>query len=189
MRGAAGGRHPAAAKPPWFIHEYIYICLYIETFHAMLNARLLTYVVPPIPLLRCAPYPALPRVASRRPPRLNRSREQAPTPEGDGRGHNPAMVPAVTGPSSSGLGLNTPSTTHNSLQSSESAGGGVGLSGRTPGGRQFSGGGGGGGGSAGGGKGTSANGGLAVSVQSCHTESMSPPRGNATRTHQVRPFS
>eukprot|EP00904_Undaria_pinnatifida_P006985 jgi/Undpi1/3416/HiC_scaffold_16.g06789.m1 len=121
--------------------------------------------------------------------KMLRSREQAPTPEGDGRGHNPAMVPAVTGPSSSGLGLNTPSTTHNSLQSSESAGGGVGLSGRTPGGRQFSGGGGGGGGSAGGGKGTSANGGLAVSVQSCHTESMSPPRGNATRTHQVRPFS
>lgn len=77
---------------------------------------------------------------------------------------------AIGGPSPAGVGglagvgaLSTPSTTHNSLQSSGSIRGLGGVS-RTPlGGGQF-----------GSNHKISRNG---VSVQSSHTESMSPPRG------------
>lgn len=102
---------------------------------------------------------------------LNRSRAQARVNDTKGRRGDPAVsAAAVGGPSPAGVGglagvgaLSTPSTTHNSLQSSGSVRGLGGVS-RTPlGGAQF-----------GSNHKVSRNG---VSVQSSHTESMSPPRG------------
>lgn len=68
-------------------------------------------------------------------PRCSRSRAQARVEGTEEQGEEPAKVmaaaAAAAGLNSVRLGMHTPSTTHNSLQSSESATG-LGLSGRTP---------------------------------------------------------
>lgn len=111
---------------------------------------------------------------------IYRSRAQARVDDAQESGGNPSKGTGATAtPTPAGLALSTPSTTHNSLRSSGSAGG-LGLVNRAMsdgGGARVEGG------------HSKANGVVAVSVQSSHTESMSPPRGGTAvggNGHPVR---